>query len=95
MTTEEEAKTKWCPFIKFSDEGPDAYSMSNRGEVLHRDVEPATIARCIGSACMAWRKGKDAWQRPNGAVIQTQVEPRDGQGRWVSQGYCGAFGETK
>lgn len=46
MTTEAEAKTKWCPF----------------GRIGHRDgiamndpANPNFSARCIGSDCMAWR----------------------------------------
>jgi hypothetical protein len=41
--TEEEAKTKWCPFAKPGDK---------------RSMSGGTFARdhsCIGSACMAWR----------------------------------------
>jgi len=45
--TEEEAKTKWCPFARV-----------NRGQnASNRDSEgffyPAH--KCIGTACMAWR----------------------------------------
>lgn len=39
--TEEEAKTKWCPYV----------STDNRGPYRQND----TYMRCIGSACMAWR----------------------------------------
>lgn len=39
--TEDEAKTKWCPFVKPDYRGPDRQN--------------DTYMRCIGSACMAWR----------------------------------------
>ncbi len=39
--TEQEAKTKWCPFARSSG--------SNRGT----DDDP--FGRCIASRCMAWR----------------------------------------
>lgn len=45
--TEEEAKTKWCPFAR-----PVAWGGGNRGHVSGADIEDA---QCIGSACMAWR----------------------------------------
>lgn len=51
--TEEEAKTKWCPHVRY---------VSSRGEGINRwqsgmDAQyNPEHARCIGSACMAWRK---------------------------------------
>lgn len=47
--TEEEAKTKWCPFGRV--EGPFVYGNPtvNRGEA------EKSWTFCIASACMAWR----------------------------------------
>ncbi len=48
--TEEEAKTKWCPFARtevFDAQG--GCSGGNRG---------GGITSCIGSACMAWREAE-------------------------------------
>ena len=47
--TEEEAKTRWCPFARVVESG--AVNSYNRS--LSSDCPPA--ARCIGSACMAFR----------------------------------------
>ena len=44
--TEEEAKTKWCPFSR-SVKGPHGFA--DEPAVWHR------IDRCIASSCMAWR----------------------------------------
>jgi hypothetical protein len=49
--TEDEAKEKWCPFVRYK---------SVRGEGINRWVEEEPqlnpdAARCIGSRCMAWR----------------------------------------
>lgn len=53
--TEDEAKTKWCPFARV--EGPYAYG----NPAINRTAknQPAKNTRCIGSACMAWRKLSD------------------------------------
>lgn len=46
--TEEEAKTKWCPFVRMH---PGGYNAST-----HFDGMPdQRYGRCIGSDCMAWR----------------------------------------
>jgi hypothetical protein len=50
--TEDEAKTKWCPFARV--EGPYAYG----NPAINRNIDngnPAKNSKCIGSACMAWR----------------------------------------
>lgn len=45
--TEDEAKTKWCPFVRSGDRGA-IYQDTAKG-----DVAPGIA--CIGSVCMAWR----------------------------------------
>ena len=52
--TEEEAKTKWCPFARVGS------STSGLGG-FNRFIEPVSAdsdarARCLGSACMAFRR---------------------------------------
>lgn len=61
MHAEDEAKTKWCPFarvVAVTDVLP--YMAGNRVKnhpqwPVGTTLNPET-ARCIGSACMAWRK---------------------------------------
>lgn len=48
--TEDEAKTKWCPFAHLEGAG-------NR----HSDNSPAVL--CIGSDCMAWRWVGSHWRQ--------------------------------
>jgi len=46
--TEENAKTKWCPYTRFHvvpDQGIWVYSNRNNGELT---------SNCIASACMLW-----------------------------------------
>lgn len=48
LTTEEEAKTKWCPEVRT---GLTAGMAVNHH--INGDVDEET--RCIGSSCMMWR----------------------------------------
>lgn len=83
MTTEAEAKTKWCPLarslssISSNDNplvrGPVAIAFGNRFGLSPDGREQ--ISLCIGSACMAWRR----------------VEHID----HTDYGYCGAFGRPE
>lgn len=98
--TEEDAKSKWCPFARVASPAVITPSGStseqwigvagaNRGALSERvtvhtdgDASNPTSARCIGSACMAWRR---------------QLSPRfvaaEG-GAAVVEGYCGIVGPS-
>jgi len=54
--TEEEAKTKWCPYGAGVRQYGAMKEMSGGGFEYNRFTDPST-AHCIGSACMAWRGG--------------------------------------
>ena len=47
--TEEEAKTKWCPFVRAMNLQPEP----GQNPAVNR---PDGNFNCIGSACMAWRR---------------------------------------
>lgn len=54
--TEDEAKTKWCPFVNFF----SAYMggvYHNRGGVEQEVTATKDSVYCIGSKCMMWRTG--------------------------------------
>lgn len=58
--TEEEAKTKWCPFARFVIDATTAFPMGNRFDGAASGEskvgqEAAAQCLCIASACMAWR----------------------------------------
>lgn len=50
--TEDEAKAKWCPFIRMTADGPGEWHTNRAGGDSPGD---ASSYRCIASACMAWR----------------------------------------
>jgi len=83
--TEEDAKTKWCPFVRFYN--TDAYIPS--------EEQLKQASRCIGSACMAWRiehidkvpTGKITAQKGGGSMYHMAPEYED-----VPHGYCGLAG---
>lgn len=58
MMTEEEAKTKWCPFSRQLDAVyTNVDGIPTAGGTVNRDYvgNPHNQCLCIGSKCMAWR----------------------------------------
>jgi hypothetical protein len=63
--TEEEAKTKWCPFVR--------HNLGRDLPAAYRGMHVTSDSKCIGSACMAWRDaGKDT--RTNSYVGNYSVD---------------------
>ena len=61
--TEEEAKTKWCPFARIPDGEPVV--------AVNRPEPYGDVPKCLGSFCMMWR-----WQDdPTGAQPPDGPEP--------------------
>lgn len=77
ITTESEAKKKWCPFVRAGMYGEGAAAI--RMIAVNRDPrqELPELAPCLGSGCMAWRV-KGELVKPAGSVVL---------------GYCGLAGE--
>ncbi len=80
--TEDEAKTKWCPMIRFS-LGEVAH-YSNREEVA--DASNAK-SRCIGSACMMWRISHRMYSKIGADGFPTKDSNE------IFEGYCGLAGK--
>lgn len=76
MFTEEEAKTKWCPWARtawaFDDVRNGIFVTANRGTT-------EDDCRCIASECMAWR-----W-----IYRFEHVETGEGTHHDPKQGFCG------
>ena len=87
--TEEEAKTKWCPFVRAT-RAMDAISPAHNrvcfaeaGQMMV-NTNP-DFSHCIGSACMAWR-----WK-----FITLEVDVPAGYTESIisdTEGHCGLAG---
>lgn len=51
--TEEQAKTKWCPFVRLTASQGEWHT--SRDPSLPSAPDDTQAYRCIASACMAWR----------------------------------------
>lgn len=91
--TEEEAKTKWCPHVPrvrsnvivvTQEDAVTGFYMGNASTMERNPL----AARCIGSACMAWRwiALGDDWK------AQTYFDD-DGKPVCRADGYCGLAGK--
>jgi hypothetical protein len=54
--TEDEAKTKWCPFTRVMN--INGQGGGNRWDKSGAPAHSPNNSLCIGSACMAWRWGE-------------------------------------
>lgn len=79
--TEEQAKTKWCPFARVYHGTLDSPAYNRR----HDDELPSR-ASCLGSDCMAWRWDHPS-QQPSGIGYASNGTP-DVNGL----GHCGLAG---
>lgn len=79
--TEDEAKTKWCPFVRYNYTLHSSNASANRWKQSEPRDEPHALnpvpCRCIGSACMAWRTSSFGETKQNRTTI----------------GFCGLAGE--
>lgn len=105
MLTEEEARAKWCPFARVMSSAEGDGSNGNR--CFDADMQNPKWARCIASACMAWR-GQDR-AAETGRKIPTSTSAVKPEGNWYWShsvdgpvwvetavervGYCGLAGE--
>lgn len=79
--TEEDAKTKWCPFTRLI--------ADNGGLTANRSDSLPDITRCMGSGCMAWRWDAE-WDFNTAAPMGPDYERR---AMALRSGYCGLAGK--
>ena len=81
--TEQEAKQKWCPFVRFVTPQDDVEGdYNNRYTSVDMVIRKESPSTCIASDCMAWR-----WVIM--FSIDEQLPNRD-----EASGYCGLAGKT-
>lgn len=90
MHTEEEAKTKWCPFAREVYVPPESHCP---GTVANRDYDSAPYGcRCIASECMAWRWSHfTAGHAKHGSDYISDGCPPGKK----AEGYCGLAGRPE
>lgn len=103
--TEQEAKAKWCPFARVAvtlreESSGTFYAAASANRVPISEavaINGATdrlnpeSARCLGSACMAWRWIKDGWTLDFEGVNAVFRRAKSGE----LHGYCGLAGEQQ
>lgn len=83
--TEDEAKTKWCPFARAQTADTETAPAVNRTLQGAPDIG----CHCIGSACMAWRDTTftdSVYTEPSSSDPGVRYEKKPG-------GYCGLAGK--
>ena len=79
--TEDEAKTKWCPFVRFVgwETFRDGEQTATANRIHHKDGSIDSYVSCLASKCMAWRPLPDS---PN--AVTGDIE---------THGFCGLAGK--
>ena len=93
--TDDEAKTKWCPFTRVVSVKGDFHRTDAYNRLLFDDDTVGT--RCIGSDCMAWREsGKTfLWhKKEKREILAGEVTMIDEtEIRHDDKGHCGMVGK--
>jgi hypothetical protein len=91
--TEEESKTKWCPYARETDKGYGSFNRirfplldeagivvkGEKGKWVMKPAEPAKSCMCLGQKCMAWRFIDDIAEGSRGDYLKKST----------TEGYCG------
>ena len=80
ITTEDEARKKWCPHSRRLIELRSTFGNPVQGFSANRTTEDKGLGACLGSACMAWR-----WETYH-------LDPQDRRRLGGNEGFCGLAG---
>jgi hypothetical protein len=83
--TEQEAKTKWCPFA-LSRVIPWVVEGGIKNKIFAGPTAPEPMPLCVGSACMAWREIVKDREAPSPAPLGVRE-------KYSAGGYCGLAGK--
>lgn len=90
--TEEQAKTKWCPFARVGFGGGDLSSATPNRSIMGDGLNGANL--CIASACMAWRRQTVMIDRATGeSAVPGVAATGQLEERYSADGYCGLAGQ--
>jgi hypothetical protein len=105
MHTEEQARAKWCPHVRVSEDGARGVAHNTTLNIDTPNSIPQHIGTCIASLCMAWRWAESQEEyRPGYSEGGMKLLPPEGEG-WKEHGggwtrtreqrigYCGLAGE--
>lgn len=89
--TEDEAKTKWCPFARTPQPQNYAANRTPKGSFIN--------SKCLGSECMAWRWNKAAnpnWKPRNyiSSIVSNPYLEEPSSADSQIEGYCGLAGKS-
>ncbi len=79
--TEDEAKTRWCPFTRLLTEAGTGNRVMNKDMLAISDI----ATNCIGSQCMAFR-----WRTSPAQAAEVNARGNAGA---TPDGYCGLAGK--
>lgn len=82
--TEEEAKTKWCPMVRYISHQTQGQPVNRWANADDRNLMPEP-ALCLGSACMMWREISEMQEKRHA--------PLGVKERVVVGHYCGLAGK--
>lgn len=92
--TEDEAKAKWCPFVRLTQGNKQYHPVTNRFVTVAGDN--SNKPTCLASACMAWRaRPQWRWTDIEPPEWHDGVEPAEDMKEQRMGGYCGLAGPAR
>ena len=83
--TEELARTKWCPMVRFEGDSGGTFNRGVNAPMNNPEISNTCIPCCITSECMMWRDDTtntgSSIKEPNGTLTT------------IRTGYCGLAGK--
>lgn len=92
--TEDEAKTKWCPFARQMVSLDNTVTGSPNEIASANRFHKGKVTLCLGSGCMAWRRQTVMIDRATGEPAIPGVTAIGAlEERYSAHGFCGLAGQ--